>query len=145
MSYETALSDNHSTYASVAILTLHPSCSTRMEAQASRVAPVVRISSTSRILLPGWGSIRLLGLGSKASFTLCHLSKRSFAVWVLVNDFLRRRWGRISGFLQFLSFPAEMAHNPFCIPRCYDVPEGADVADSTNLLNRPQQPLPGGV
>ena len=32
----------YSTYAKVAILTLHPSSSIRIEAQASRVAPVVR-------------------------------------------------------------------------------------------------------
>lgn len=32
----------HSTYANVAILTLHPNSLTRMEAQASSVTPVVR-------------------------------------------------------------------------------------------------------
>ena len=39
----------YSTYASVAILTLHPNSSTRIEAQASSVAPVVRTQNKSNI------------------------------------------------------------------------------------------------
>ena len=65
----------YSTYASVAILTLHPNCSTRREAQASKVAPVVRTSSIIRAFRP----LRLYFLSAasfmeKAALTLCHRS-----------------------------------------------------------------------
>ena len=87
----------YSTYASVAILTLHPNSSTRIEAQASSVAPVVRTSSIRRMWEPAGGSVRQRGLGSKARLTLCQRFIRSFAVWVAVKDFLRSRLGRIFG------------------------------------------------
>ena len=87
----------YSTYAKVAILTLHPNSLTRMEAQASRVAPVVRTSSTRRMWEPGGGRVRQRGLDSKAWLTLCQRFIRSFAVWVAVKDLLRSRLGRIFG------------------------------------------------
>ena len=105
----------HSTYASVAMLTLHPNCSTRIAAQASSVAPVVRTSSQIKIWFPLEGRNLQAGLISKASFTFCHLLILSLAVWVAVNDFLRNSVGRTNGVRRDLS--GRESCIPFCIPR----------------------------
>ena len=100
----------HSTYAKVAILTLHPNSSTRIEAQASKVAPVVRTSSTRRIWQPEGGSLLQLPLNANALATLCHLSRRSLAVWVEVKEALCNRLGSTRGIF------APPAASPAAIP-----------------------------
>ena len=58
----------HSTYASVAMLTLHPSCSTRIEAQASKGAPVVGTKHKSNIRIVCSG--QLLAIVRKRPYQL---------------------------------------------------------------------------